>query len=409
MKPVLIIGAGISGLSTAFWLRKKSIPVEVIEKSDRVGGLISSERTSFGLIETAANGFLAADDILEICNEVGVELARRKRSRKKRYIFRKRPRRWPLTFKETWQLITHFFKLLFSGKGFFEIGEYETVAQWVEKRLGKPILDWLIAPALQGVYAGNADRMSARLILGGFRKRKSKRSKLKGTLAPKNGMGELIEKLDRWLEQDGVVIRKQTEDFDLDRYSNVVIATSSFDLNTLKIPSDVEFPSLKVESLPLVSATLFYDPASTDIEGFGCLFPRKEGFYSLGVLFNTSVFEDRSELRSETWILGGAFHKDVCRFSDEEILRQIKEDRLRLYGLKDHALLKHFQITRWEKALPHLSVDLEKQLENLTLPEGVFLTGNYLGRIGLSQIVGRNKELAERIYQNLKLEQMLEK
>lgn len=405
MKPVLVIGGGISGLSTAYWLTKLDVPCEVVEKSNRLGGLLSSEKTSFGLVESAANGFLAQDDIVDLCEDLGVELAERKGFRKRKFIFRKKPRRWPLSFKETLPFIKGLLKFIFRRKAFLEIKPRQTLSEWAEERFGKAALEWLIAPALQGVYAGNPQRLSARMVLGAFAGKSLRRKTgLRGTLAPKNGMGELVQALEDWLTGKGVLLSKSSSTFsyDKDKYGGVVVATSAFDLRSLADgPLKDSLPQLEVESLPLVSATLFFKPASSDLKGFGCLFPRREGFYSLGVLFNECIFEGRSEVRSETWILGGAFQKNAARLSDDEILRQIKEDRKRLYRLEDHAPILYSKITRWEQALPHVNIDLEEQIQKLDLPKGIYLSGNYLGRIGLSQIVSRNKELALKIKEDL--------
>lgn len=393
MKPILIVGGGISGLSMAYWLRRLDVPCELIEKSDRFGGLISTVQTKYGLVESAANGFLANADVLEMCQSIGVDLASRKPDRKKRFIFRKYPRRWPLTLKESWNLLCGIFAFLWNKQEFLRIQPQQTIQSWGASHFGEAAVQWLIAPALQGVYAGNVRRMSASLILSRFRKRsKPKRVKFKGTLAPVGGMGELVSKMQNWLEVKGVTLREKVEYSQVEEsdYSGVVVATSSFDLKNMGF-------EIQVESLPLVSVTLFFEPQPGDLKGFGCLFPQKEGFYSLGVLFNSSIFEKRSHKRSETWILGGAFQKKVCEFSDQEILRQIGEDRKRLYRERDVVSPLDFHITRWPQALPHLTVDLEEQLENLKIPSGFYLTGNYLGSIGLSQIISRNKELALQI------------
>ena len=63
MKPVAVIGAGITGLTAAFYLQRKGIPVTVYEATDRVGGVIQSLRQDGYLAEFGPNtdpGNLAA-------------------------------------------------------------------------------------------------------------------------------------------------------------------------------------------------------------------------------------------------------------------------------------------------------------------------------------------------------------
>src|SRR5262245_46977458 len=55
MKPVAIIGAGITGLTAAFYLKRKGIPVTVYDASGRVGGVIQSLRKDGYLAEFGPN------------------------------------------------------------------------------------------------------------------------------------------------------------------------------------------------------------------------------------------------------------------------------------------------------------------------------------------------------------------
>lgn len=421
MKPVLIVGAGISGLSTAYWLTQKGIPCRIVDEASRTGGLLHSQRTEFGLIEWAANGFMAHSDVLEMCHDLKIPLAERHTDRSKKFIFRGKPRRWPLTFKESISFGLLLAKHTLTFCRSLRPKKNESVKEWGLRCFNSSVLDWLIAPALQGVYAGRIDRMSASLVLGRFfargshrhsnRGSKKKKLKLKGTLAPEQGMGQLVERLTEWLKSENVVIQLEHKVGPLwsKDFSALVVAIPAWELSSIQVDGVSLAPDFQIETLPLVSATLFFERHSSDLKGFGCLFPKIQGFYSLGVLFNDSIFINRSDersgkrsgKRSETWILGGATNKEIVSFGDPEILRQIQTDRKRLLSLENEEAPIHFQVKRWEKALPHMTKELEQQLEGISLPSNVYLSGNYLGRIGLSQIISRNKILAEEIVDNM--------
>lgn len=404
MKPVLIVGSGFSGLSLAYWLTRNDIPCEIWEEKDSHGGLIHSEKSPFGLVETAANGFLANESLLEMCSDLKVPLAARKNDRKKRYIFRNRPRRWPLGVSETFQLLWKLFTHLLFGFKRLKPKPGESIQVWALRCFNESTLNWLIAPALQGVYAGQVKTLSANLVFNKpFIKQKIPRDQ-RGTLSPEGGMGQLIQHLVNHLKEKGVQFSfgKHADQILSKDNSAVVLAVPGWRLGDIQIDSERIFQKLKVESLPLVSATLFFEKSESDLKGFGCLFPKSQGFYSLGVLFNSSIFENRSHQRSETWILGGALNKDIVRFSEDEILRQIKADRLRLDPNSKDKVPVHYKITKWDRALPNMSLELEQSLNELKLPKNVHLTGNYLGSIGLSQIVNRNKLLAQVISKDLK-------
>ncbi len=51
-KRVAIIGAGITGLTTAFYLKKAGIPFTIFEKSNKVGGVMQSKSDGTFLYET---------------------------------------------------------------------------------------------------------------------------------------------------------------------------------------------------------------------------------------------------------------------------------------------------------------------------------------------------------------------
>lgn len=397
-RSVTVVGAGFSGLTIAYELSCLGFQVDVYERQGDTGGLISTARTTFGLAESAANALIACRDIEELFDALSVEFAARKPEAKKRFIYwGDGPKRWPLSVKATLHTIFQGIRLALGQKAILPYAG-ESIAKWGERFAGEEFTERLLAPAMQGIYAGDPNQMSAVLILNSMLSDRPPRGDLKGSVAPKGGMGELIKKLKEACVKQGVRFHFKSE-FAIPEYvtSPIVIATSAWHAEKLLKSSHPEVAHKlgQCESLGLVSATCFFQGTPHDLKGFGCLFPRSQGFSSLGVLFNNCVFSGRSKARSETWILGGASFQDCVAESDEDILRRIMADREKM-GQSGGALLD-YRITRWPRALPHYTVDWEKTLKHLRIEPPFFLHGNYLGQLGLARIYLRSKQLAQEI------------
>ena len=168
MKPVAIIGAGITGLTTAFYLKRKGIPVTVYEASGRVGGVIQSIRKDGYLAEFGPNTILeTSQKIAQLVRDAGLE-SRRFYSDPRaeaRYVVRdKRPIAMP-------SALGFFTTKLFSAKAKFAVlrepfiparrdGKEESVAELVLRRLNQEFLDHAIDALVAGVYAGDPYKLS---------------------------------------------------------------------------------------------------------------------------------------------------------------------------------------------------------------------------------------------------------
>ena len=69
-RDVHIIGAGVSGLLMAYYLKKAGHNVTVFEK-ERVGGKIQTKHTEAGPAEKAANAIYTSPEALELIAELG--------------------------------------------------------------------------------------------------------------------------------------------------------------------------------------------------------------------------------------------------------------------------------------------------------------------------------------------------
>ena len=374
-RKVTVVGAGFSGLATAYYLVKEGFEVRVVESRSDAGGLIHTVDDANGLTETAANALLNSSHVEELLRAIGVEILPTLKASKKRFIFRDgRPQRWPFTVDGSFRLLAFALRFLFMRQRLAPHA-YETVRDWGERVLGDEVTSYGIEPALQGIYAGDATRLSATLIFGKYFGRKStkaKRPKIRGSISARGGMGEIIAKL-----RDYLLIKEvefsfgkvfefdESQSIGYSPTNPVVIATSAKAASRLLRPLDPERATAlaQVELLPVLSATVFFDSEVRRAAGFGCLFPPVEERPALGVLMNSYIFPNRAKAGfSETWIIGGALapSQQILNFGDQEIINLIEKQRGECFLAVSERL--GARVTRWPSALPHYTTDLEKIL-----------------------------------------------
>lgn len=396
MQTIKVVGAGFSGLVTAYFLTKQGFKVQVYEQSSRAGGLIKTIRTPHGLIETAANGLLNSARLEAMCTDIKVPLLATRRDGRKRFIFRGRPKQIPLDLSDMLNVGLRSARNLNSLRP----QQFETIGEWGGRVVGKGATDYLLTPALGGIYAGDPQRMSASLIFGRavlpahLGTRRPERARVHGTVAPPNGMQQLIDGLYDFLNDAGVEFLFNHPAPKEDCLTVVCLSASSASDYLGGFAPEISQALAKVEMLSIVTATCFYPPEAARLKGFGCLFPRDQGFRARGVLFNDCIFEGRGLAHAETWIFGGALDPEVVNLSDQEFAELIAAERERFYGERDDSVDIH--ITRWPNALPHYTIDLERILMTLPPPPpNIALVGNYLGRIGLAKILERAAVVAD--------------
>lgn len=390
---IRIIGAGFSGLSLAYFFTKSGFPVTIIEKKSRTGGVISSEFKNNRLVESAANGFLASEKIEELFSDIGITPILPKAGSKNKYIYRNGLKRWPLTVPETAGLI---FKVVVSFvTGQNKPREQESLKTWAHRVLGSKGNDYLIQPMVNGIFAQRTDILSAKLVLGSlFFKRKKKR--LKGLISARDGMGSVIERMETYLRKQGalfVLENSEKNNLDISQH-NTFLAIDFNSARTMLPINPIKQPEIKKEgltSLSLVRVTLNFKSKVDEIQGFGVLFPNKEQFFSLGVLANSKIFENRGDY-NESWILGDSVLPNLMNLSDEKIIEKILLDRRRLFP--NAVEIQNVSIHRWPQVIPNYDQNLESFLKNQSelVPN---LTGNYLGVLGLTGIHERNYQIVQ--------------
>lgn len=399
MKKVAIIGGGLSGLSLAYYLQKESMAVTIFEKA-KVGGLIQSKNLGAdGLIETAANGFLGHPEILRIAEQISAQPVHAPK-KLGRFIFRGIPRKWPISLFATFNLIRVVFLWLFF-KAKIKPKPQESMRMWGNRIFGTEITSYLLEPALRGIFAGDLDKLSASLW---FQKitTKEKKNRTHGLLSFKEGMGEFCSKLALYLQNQNVIIKNEevcsltqlNSEFDF-----IVITAAPPDAAKIlkdDLPDQAQLLS-RIEMRSIASLTFLLNEKSK-FSGYGCLFPQKEHFNALGVLWSRDIFPVHGTTPVERWI---------CLWdkidSEKNLVDKIDQDRSHLYGneplLPPRSIVTHL----WPQGLPHMTVALEdflpqlKKMFRVHKSTPLLLHGNYLGEMGTTDLVFRSQKLSQDI------------
>ena len=166
-RAVVVIGAGISGLVCAYRLKTLGIDVLLIEKSNRVGGVIQSERVDGFLIERGPNSSQGTEELMTLVEELGLigDLAEGN-PKAPAYVFFNgslhRVPSGPGAFL-TSSLLSALGKLAIFKEPFVAArreGAEESVAAFARRRLGAQAAERLVAPFVSGIYAGDAEKLS---------------------------------------------------------------------------------------------------------------------------------------------------------------------------------------------------------------------------------------------------------
>jgi len=191
MKRIAVIGGGIAGLSAAFRLERQRALGEceyaLFEASDRLGGVIRTERKDGFIIEAGPDSFLSEKPwAAQLCHELGLgaELVGSNDHQRKTFIlvgkrllempdglmFMVPTKLWPLATTGLFSLGT---KLRAARERFMttsrsETNKDESVASFVERHFGREMVERVAAPLLAGVYGGSAEKLSVRAVLPRF-------------------------------------------------------------------------------------------------------------------------------------------------------------------------------------------------------------------------------------------------
>ncbi|OZB78629.1 MAG: protoporphyrinogen oxidase [Halothiobacillus sp. 13-55-253] len=145
------------------------------------------------------------------------------------------------------------------------------------------------------------------------------------------------------------------------------------------------------------------------MDGFGLLLPSKEKKRTLGVLFSSTLFPDRTPAGKVllSAFIGGRKHPEAAQGDDQELLDRVLGDLSPLLGIKGKP--EFLRVKRWQQAIPQYEIGYlelqEKITHRLNALPGLSLNGNWRGGIAVGDCLNNGKKLAERLIENTRTEE----
>ncbi len=437
-KQVIVIGAGISGLACAYRLTRLGLPVVLLEASARAGGLVGSVRKDGFLFESGPQSFQGTEPLLELIREVGIEdKLQRADPRAPRFIYlRGRLQKIPMTpqalmassllgLKSRARIASEPFKRTKPPT------KEESVADFVRRKFGHEILEYLVAPFVSGVYAGDPEQLSLKAafptleewereygsVLRGAMK--SRPENEKGSAHPplcsfSDGIGSLAAAIaGRLLGGMRESVRLGAKVTSVARSANyqvcveqdgrndmleaaaVVVSTPAYTAAHLaaQVSSPLTHMLSGVAYAPVaVVACGYYERQIAEaLDGFGFLVPRSEKVRTLGTVWNSSLFAGRAPAGSVaiTSFIGGATDPKIVDHSDDEIAAIVQDENARILQISGSPVAS--AVWKYPKALPQYNLGHGHVVEAIRDGEranpGLFFSGNYLEGPSLGKCV----------------------
>ena len=448
MKSVAIIGAGITGLTAAFYLKRQGVPVTVFEAGARVGGVIQSIRKNGFLAESGPNTILeTSPKIAQLVRDAGL-VARKLNTDPKaeaRYVVRYgRPIEMPGSVPGffTTKLFTAKAKLAVLREPFIKPrrdGVEESIGQFVVRRFNQEFLDHAIDALVAGIYAGDPHKLSlphafpklkalednygsmikGQLFGASDRKKSGEVAKdraakfsfdeglqvLPDTLAAHLGASLKLNTPVTKLTQTSDGWRVATASGET-KFSAVIYCGTAYRLAQLNVerqsPLDLETFS-KISYPPVASVVLGFrrEDVAHSCGGFGMLIPKIEGFKILGTIFSSALFPNRAPNGhvNLTSYIGGARYPELASLPPEKLVELTLADLRVLLGVKGKPTFVHTAF--WPKAIPQYNVGYGKYRELLNEIErtspNLFFAGHYRDGVSLGDSIVSGVNIAERV------------
>ncbi len=445
MTKVAVIGAGLTGLTAAYYLKKKGMDVTVFEKLERPGGVIRSVCADGFIYENGpSTGVLSTPEAAELIGELkdlcSLEIA--DKNAKFRWIWKNG--RWyslpsGLIGGITTPLFSFSDKLRLLGEPFRAPGNNpdETLACMVRRRMGESFLNYAVDPFILGIYSGDPEKLVTRYALpklynleqkyGSFiggsikkaREPKPDREKnlKREVFSMKGGLSRLTEALyaktgtgNFKLNTSGLEVIPHDQGYmvcsdsaDPAFFDKIISTVGGYALRDIFrfFPKEKLVPIEQMPYARVVQVSVgFRKWTGIDLKAFGGLIPFRENRQVLGALFLSSFLSGRAPEGGAliSTFLGGIRKPEMVGLDDRQIEEIVGRELKSLLGLTKWQpdLLV---INRYQHAIPQYGIESEEKLKAVAELEkefpGITLAGNICDGIGMADRIKQGRSVAE--------------
>ncbi len=445
-KKIAVLGAGISGLSTAYWLAKDGFDVTILEAAKVPGGSMQTASKEGFLIDYGPNSGLETTPLIrQIVDDIGLsdEMIYANETSNKRYILKNNQLHSlpmnPLTFSTT-KLFSLKAKLRLLNEPFIsksQDGYYQSIADFVKRRLGQEFLDYAIDPFVSGVFAGDPNKLSVKSafpklyrleeLYGGLikgmikgareRKRRAEESKQSARMFSFiNGMhsfpSAIADKMkDKILYECRVKSSERRNELwniqyeqnggDKNIKADIVISTvPAYIASTIfnKLDSNLSDHLNAIYYPPVMVLFLGYkkDSIGIPLDGFGYLIPSNENKTFLGAIWSSTIFPNRcnENMAAFTLFIGGARSPHLFQLDKQKLLDSVLIEFKQIMHIRQEPVF--IEEKMWEKAIPQYNlgyIQHEKYFAEFEKKNpGIFLGGNYRGGISVGDCIKMSVE-----------------
>jgi oxygen-dependent protoporphyrinogen oxidase len=452
---ITILGAGISGLATAFLLNKQGFEITVLESKKEPGGSMVTRSEDGFLIDYGPNSGLETTPLIgQIVEAVGLkdEMIYAFEKANKRYVLKNNELHalptTPVAFLKT-KLFSPKAKLRLLAEPFSRTsheGYYQSISEFVKRRLGQEFLDYAVNPFVAGIFAGNPDNLSVKSALpklyrleevyGGLfkgfvlgakeRKKRSEQSKqsakmfsfIKGMQSFPEAIAAKLNGKVRYSCKVKSVAKSGSKfrvlyghnDKSEEMMTDVVLSTvpayraasifEDWGNELVGHLNNIYYPPVKVLYLGFKK-----EAVGQVLDGFGFLIPEKENKTFLGAIWSSAIFPCRAkeDMTAFTLFAGGARSPELLDNGNDEHTNIVIKEFKKIMKVDEDPVYINEKV--WPKAIPQYRlgyIEHDKYFEKFESNNpGIFVSGNYRGGISVGDCIKNSEMTCKRICEHI--------